>query len=128
MARQTVSSDTTWESRFGYSRAVQHNEHVHVSGTTATDETGTIVGEGDAAAQMRQALQNIEWALSEVDASLDDVIRTRMYVVDLDDADAVGEAHAEFFGDVRPATTLVGITGLADPRMLVEVEATAIVD
>lgn len=128
MERTTVSSGTEWESRVGYSRAVRVGDQVHVSGTTATDEEGGIVGEGDAYAQTRRALEIVASALSEAGSSLEDVVRTRMYVTDVDEWEAVGRAHAEVFGDVRPATSMVEVSRLIDPRMLVEVEAVAVVD
>ena len=127
MERTTVSSGTEWESRVGYSRAVRVGDTVHVSGTTATDEAGEVVGEGDAHVQTRRALENVVSALGEADASIGDVVRTRMFVVDIDDWEAVGRAHGEVFGDVRPATSMVEVSRLIDPRMLVEVEAVAIV-
>jgi enamine deaminase RidA (YjgF/YER057c/UK114 family) len=127
VTRRHVSSGTEWESRVGYSRAVRVGETVHVAGTTATDEDGTVV-EGDAAAQTRRAIANVETALEAADAGLEDVVRTRLFVTDIDDWPAVGEAHAEAFGDVRPATTMVEVTRLVDPAMLVEVEAVAIVE
>jgi enamine deaminase RidA (YjgF/YER057c/UK114 family) len=128
MERTSVSSGTEWEPRVGYSRAVRVGDHVHVSGTTATDDDGDVVGEGDAYEQTRRAIENVETALSEAGATLDDVVRTRLYVTDVDRWEAVGDAHAEAFGDVRPATSMVEVNRLIDPAMLVEVEATAIVD
>lgn len=127
MERRTVSSGTEWEERVGYSRAVRVGREVRVAGTTATDEDGNLVGEGDPYAQAVRALANVEAALAEAGAGLPDVVRTRVYVTDADDWKAVGRAHAEFLGDVRPATTLVEVSRLVDPAMLVEVEADAVV-
>ncbi|XVH31250.1 RidA family protein [Haloferacaceae archaeon DSL9] len=126
--RHRVSSGTAWESRVGYSRAVRVDDHVHVSGTTATDEGGALVGSSDAAAQARRALENIELALGEAGAAVGDVVRTRIYVVDIDDWETIGDVHAEWFGDVRPATSMVEVSRLVDPDLLVEIEATAIVE
>jgi len=127
MERRLVSSGTEWESRVGYSRAVRVGPHVHVSGTTATDEDGNVVGAGDPYAQTRQALSNVERALAEAGASLADVVRTRLFVTDIDRWEAVGDAHAETFADVRPTTSMVEVSRLIDPELLVEVEATALV-
>lgn len=127
MKRKTVTSGTEWEERVGYSRAVRIGNDVRVSGTTATDEEGNVVGEGDAYRQAKRALENVESALTEAGASLDDVVRTRMFVTDIGNWGPVGEAHAEFFGDVRPATTMVEVSGLIDPEMVVEIEADAII-
>mgnify|MGYP000713571363 CR=1 FL=1 len=126
MERTTVSSGTAWEPKVGYSRAVRVGPHVHVSGTTATDEDGAVVGE-TAYEQTATALSNVVSALERAGASVEDVVRTRLYVLDADAWEDVGRAHAEVFGDVRPAATMVEVSRLVDPAMLVEVEATAIV-
>ena len=124
--RTNISSGTEWEPQVGYSRAVRVGPHVHVSGTTATDD-GELVGVGDPAAQMDQALSNIEWALEEAGGSLEDVVRTRIYVTDTDQWSVMGDVHREYFGDIRPASTMVEVSALVDDRMLVEVEADAYV-
>lgn len=127
MERRLVSSGTKWEPGVGYSRAVRVGPHIHVSGTTATDDEGNIVGEGDVYQQTLKALSNIETALEEVDASLADVVRTRMFVTDIDQWETIGDAHAEMFGDIRPATSMVEMNRLITPELLIEIEATAIV-
>jgi enamine deaminase RidA (YjgF/YER057c/UK114 family) len=128
MDRTTVSSGTEWEPRVGYSRAVRAGDQVHVSGTTATDDTGAIVAPGDPYRQTEVALEIVESALSEAGASLDDVVRTRLYVADIDHWEAIGEAHSEVFGDIRPAASMVEVSRLIDSAALVEIEATAVVD
>ena len=124
--RQILSTGTKWERAFGYSRAVRVGVHVYVAGTTAVDESGNIIGAGDPYAQAAAVLKKIEKSLDRVGASMNDVVRTRIFVTDMAHSEPVGRAHGEFFGDIRPASTMVQVVKLIDTRLLVEIEADAV--
>ncbi len=127
VTRQNISSGAPWESIVGYCRAVRIGNHIWVSGTTATDENGKVVGIGDAVAQTRYVLQKIERALKEAGASMANVVRSRMFVTDISQWEAIGRVHGEFFGNVRPAATMVEVSKLIDPDHLIEIEVDAYV-
>jgi enamine deaminase RidA (YjgF/YER057c/UK114 family) len=126
MSRKNISSGTEWEPYVGYSRAVRVGSTIYVSGTTATDEHGKLAGSGHPYHQTVRCLRNIENALEQLGAKMSDVVRTRMYVVDISQWKEIGRAHGEFFGEILPASTMVEVSGLVDPEMLVEIEAEAI--
>jgi len=124
--RNKTFSGTPWEAKVGYARAVQVGDVVHVSGTTGTDPSGKVLAPGDAYAQTVQTIRNIEGALQRLGLGLENVVRTRIYLTQIDRWEEVAKAHAEFFGQIHPATTLVGVARLVDPEMLVEIEAQAV--
>lgn len=128
MARQNIGSGRPWEAIVGYSRAVRVGQIIYVAGTTGVDASGVVVGASDPGAQTTQALRIIEAALAELGASMRDVVRTRIYVTNIADWEAIGQAHGAFFRDIRPAATMVEVSRLIDPALLVEIEADAIVD
>lgn len=127
MKRQNISSNTKWEPLIGYSRAVRIGQTIYVSGTTATNHKGEVVGKGDPYRQTVKIIENIETALQKAGAELSDVVRTRVYVTDMSHWEEVGEVHGEFFGNILPATSMIEVSRLIDQDMLVEIEAVAVV-
>lgn len=128
MNRKNIASGMKWEPVVGYSRAVKAGDHIYVSGTTATDKNGNVVGKDDPYLQTVQTIKNIERALKKAGASLNDVVQTRIYVTDIDQWEEIGQGHGEFFGEIRPATSMLEVSRLIDPGMVVEIEAVAVVD